>query len=1487
MNRYLLAVFAALALVAGGLYAWALNSTESADGVASLSPSSVSGQGVEKTLPIGFRRPVLLTLPGETFLGESPYEAREQIRDWLLLTVLRSFGSDASAVAGNSYETPVTRAGYTSSVGEFQNGVTRWAPIADDAMVVLVPLGATEAERQDAIAVASDEFVVRRAVRPTRAEVIIYCINDQNSPKVPQAWTASLERAEPIDGKALFADAYGWIESSLQNRSDLAGFLGKVDDLISLRVDGGRLTATGRKYRARTFRQITPEHVATILQSYEGIDEESRRTQAKYTALVQKLAEERVKETLSKNKDLADALDAAKKIINSQVYAPDDREQALNIINSFDSAKAEMQKSIVADIDKIREISKSCAFVQRRAQLEEKTSKSSDEQRLLDLTQAVEQIENSGDAQERSLRRGAPGFSLDPEYNFDLLAASIKAITAGDTASLKGRLVQLIELQRASDPDGQDGATNDSEKVADQVIDALVKGLNANKQSLLNSLDRRNPKLLRCMLGLVQSPDNASSGGLLRSVDDAIFAESSFQTARYDGGIAGTEVGQILFYTDLLAKLYGMDFDGAASRSYGKAIAEWVPTVFDTADPVQARADSEIPATRIWFGLRNDSFRLDTDRKAVTFGRTATRVFALSNSGTGEERELQPSSLDQRWVDFFNNNFSSIAAFEQRYDQLNQLTKWSLALDVVRGHLQIVAPQLADEMEQEPVRRNLWFPEWVNANVVADNKNISWLRCFDHPTRPAEDSVETVHIIHTSWPFAPTTWCEGQPDVGKIWRDQTYSLRGGVSLPREAQLGERAAIEALGTHGAAWRGQITAQDVVKGPESLSLKFAPEYGYQKTYAINFDSPSRAKVVSSAKAVEINATGGISATDQAVLFRGNGVELSDTQFTQELSSSGSPGTLSIVSSTGDGQLTRLSVNANDNFLAIEAEPLSRQIAQGLSVGLSRTPQKYWATSLLADPRVDAVVQIDKETLFARAGLHWHEFQLQPPRSATIAKGWQMRAADTKPSFLDLIQQPSVILSREVDEGKVSEKLADLFEIEVTRTPRETGSAAIMIRGPPGGPPPIDTTKLAFGSPEDPFRGNFIADDGSAVIAIGRRKPALNELVRAFQDLNLERLRSAGRDDTLLLQASLDTKLDPAGIAQLRSDVTDMLTNGMGPDARNSLAVIARVRKDLRMQLAEAEAANDTQTAELLQNDFDSAFRPNREEALTDTATRLRHDGRPMADPLLALFKRPLSPSEYAAELSKRAAIVARDKGAVEWQRNLQSDHIALAELSQRRLGTGLHVEPGADVSTVQINVPAPVKARKLLPGELSKASTIYTDAQYRLANLSDPLVLSTIERDAVVLEICDPEALIAGGVLSAVPDDIIVSSNIRLGLARSVIAKPTLADFGRGEQVWTAEYATFVEHLVTGYVCPGEAPNSAACNSPPSGNGGDSGGVPPDGSDSGRLSGLAATRGSLLLIVSPSTVTSGCFTPPAAPVKSAQIAPISCLKSSRDS
>ena len=81
----------------------------------------------------------------------------------------------------------------------------------------------------------------------------------------------------------------------------------------------------------------------------------------------------------------------------------------------------------------------------------------------------------------------------------------------------------------------------------------------------------------------------------------------SYQHARYDGDLKGTDVGMVLFYTDLLAKLWAIDYAGSTPNS---EIAEFQPLTRTLVSAMYKEEVETLRDTRLWFGPQQRGFQI-------------------------------------------------------------------------------------------------------------------------------------------------------------------------------------------------------------------------------------------------------------------------------------------------------------------------------------------------------------------------------------------------------------------------------------------------------------------------------------------------------------------------------------------------------------------------------------------------------------------------------------------------------------------------------------------------------------------------------------------------------------------------------------------------------------------------------------------------------------------------------------------------------------
>ncbi|WP_156753390.1 hypothetical protein [Actinokineospora pegani] len=147
-----------------------------------------------------------------------------------------------------------------------------------------------------------------------------------------------------------------------------------------------------------------------------------------------------------------------------------------------------------------------------------------------------------------------------------------------------------------------------------------------------------------------------------------------FSQARYDGGLEGTEVGMSLFYADLTAKLW---VTGVGSGTPTSAVSDFVPNRKAPTPPSLCSSQPRGESGRLWFGQSDAAFA--SSATGVDIGAQATRLFTRSNGADGAEGES--SYGFGRALRFWDRHYLEIADYEPQYRRLEQVMRWSGALE--------------------------------------------------------------------------------------------------------------------------------------------------------------------------------------------------------------------------------------------------------------------------------------------------------------------------------------------------------------------------------------------------------------------------------------------------------------------------------------------------------------------------------------------------------------------------------------------------------------------------------------------------------------------------------------------------------------------------------------------------------------------------------------------------------------------------------------
>jgi hypothetical protein len=193
---------------------------------------------------------------------------------------------------------------------------------------------------------------------------------------------------------------------------------------------------------------------------------------------------------------------------------------------------------------------------------------------------------------------------------------------------------------------------------------------------------------------------------LLNALFSALDGEPGYQSARYDGGLKGTEAGMTYFYTDIVAKSWPMEIgEGSPSGKVPGFISDL------KAQTPWGHCSSMEESGRLWFGLRENAVAIYEDR--VDFGDVATRLFSLIKNPNAPDEEIEPSYTFGRIMWWWDRHYVAMADYEPQYHRLDQLMRWGTAIGWLVEHKW----QRLPELSEEKINDRLNFGDWLNAHT--------------------------------------------------------------------------------------------------------------------------------------------------------------------------------------------------------------------------------------------------------------------------------------------------------------------------------------------------------------------------------------------------------------------------------------------------------------------------------------------------------------------------------------------------------------------------------------------------------------------------------------------------------------------------------------------------------------------------------------------------------------------------------------------------
>ena len=611
---------------------------------------------------------------------------------------------------------------------------------------------------------------------------------------------------------------------------------------------------------------------------------------------------------------------------------------------------------------------------------------------------AVWQSEQSAEGQ-----RHGSGFSLDPKFDFSELR---KAFASKLLPALSGRVPEFqIELMRSALQQGD--------------VSAFLAAFHTI-----------------CTAG--KAPADCDAFGR------AFVMQHRFQAARYDGNLKGTEVGMVLFYTDLIMKLWSLDYESSAPRAVAGFPNE---TAMEVAAIHRAELE-DLTETRLWLGSLDDGYQKGKNGQELLFARVATRVFAVPNDGvTGEDRKdaTEPHIYDRTFMTWWNDHFEEVARYEPEYERLNEIMKWSQVIGWLNTSYQ---HDLLGFLDHATVTRTHRFTDWIQRHRELTYRN--WDAVAFKPAGYEGTTTEALAILR-SRPFQ---------NFG-----ETNYWYGGVSLARRAELAERAAL---------------ADDVPMLARRARLDYAKSNiasgELRTTQAIEYSLR--------------NAGGGSASTIARVptgqRLRGLISEFrhSDLERTITRTSDGFRiHARAISTDVGDFQVTRTAEGFSAGWRA-------RTVDRGQAIARRASRASNMDAALVRDPEVEAVIRLADDSYLVKAvdADGWMKMTAGSADSKIVRAGFDARVSGNGSGARNLdIVWP--------DDAKVAAQLRDAGWIRLDATETHNGSIWVAdARGPPAG---VETRQVNYAGMRisfavDPQDGRVLVR-GSGLSAELRKDPA----------------------------------------------------------------------------------------------------------------------------------------------------------------------------------------------------------------------------------------------------------------------------------------------------------------------------------------------------------------------------------------------------------
>jgi hypothetical protein len=523
-----------------------------------------------------------------------------------------------------------------------------------------------------------------------------------------------------------------------------------------------------------------------------------------------------------------------------------------------------------------------------------------------------------------------------------------------------------------------------------------------------NSAQARGKEAEQAVVPLLSCADRLRNSQNATAVNLGVYLEHEFnryrfQMARYDGELKGTEVGMVLFYTDLLAKLWALDY---MHNQPGREIDDFHSMTDLKISPVFEEEIRKLPNTRLWFGHEDKGFQVATNGNSLMLARAATRIYAASSNPLAPGAEVPATASSEAFLGWWNDHYLDVARYEPQYERLNEIMKWSLLISWLNEKGQGNALSFLERLR---VDHSQWFPDWVRTRPDLRFHRWDTIAVFEPGYKGS--TTETLPLLTS----------EGYVQFGSV-----HTLSGGVSLAPKELFRNRAGL------GAEVNPLIRRSNLNYAARSVS-------GQGQTFKTLQESQYTFRPISSWRAA-------MEAVPRAgTALRGRVAEIKTPKFERTVTTELRQ--WEIAAKVGDHDLATLKVQPTQNGLAVGLR--SRELAVGHSLARRASTSFDRASALAHHAKVEAVVDTPSAVFVrVRGSKSWLKLEAaNAGPGAKSAEGSVARVADTKVGA-----RPYDLSFVDASVAKAAVAKSESIAIEI---PASTGSGLtvrVLARGPP---------------------------------------------------------------------------------------------------------------------------------------------------------------------------------------------------------------------------------------------------------------------------------------------------------------------------------------------------------------------------------------------------------------------------------------------------